>query len=445
MPFGDPPPKGIEPHPSPDTRDPCRTVNGRDALPLAEFPPTYRHSDSLWEKAMTAIRTVLTAGLLATAPLLLTACGNDAAHAASAAAPPQAPQVSVAEVVRQSITDFAEFSGRIEAIERVELRPRVSGTVENVAFREGAEVRKGDVLFVIDPRPYEAKLKGARAELIRAQSARRQAATERERAEKLLALRALSQEEFDARTAGSEKADADVEAAQAAVDSAALDLAFTQVRAPITGVVGKAEITAGNFVNSGQTLLTRLVSIDPVYVRFQGDEAAYLRGARAQRARADAHAAQPVWIGLANETGHPHQGALVFTDNELDTATGTITVRAKLDNPERLFTPGLFARVKVGEGASHDAVLVRDSAVGTDQNRRFVYVVTPQNTIEYRAVELGALVDGLREVRSGLAPGDAVVVNGLQRVRPGAPITPERVAMAESRPGALVAHTESGR
>ena len=394
---------------------------------------------------MTSIKIVFTAGLLVAAPLLLGACGNDAARAAGAPGAPQAPQVSVAEVVKQSITDFAEFSGRVEAIDRVELRPRVSGYIERVAFHEGAEVKKGDVLFVIDPRPYDAKLKGARAELARAQSARRQALTERERAEKLLALRALSQEEFDARTAGSEKADADVQAAQAAVDAAALDLTFTQVRAPISGVVGKAEITTGNFVSNGQTLLTRLVSIDPVYVRFQGDEAAYLRRAQAQRAQGDAHAAQPVWIGLANETGHPHQGALVFTDNELDTATGTITARAKLANPERLFTPGLFARVKVGEGASHDAVLVRDSAVGTDQNRRFVYVVTPQNTIEYRTVELGALIDGLREVRSGLSPGDAVVVNGLQRVRPGAPINPERVAMADKRNDALVAFTEDRR
>ena len=385
--------------------------------------------------------TLLTVGLLAAAPLLLTACGNDAAQAAAAQGAPAAPQVTVAEVVKRSITDFSEFSGRIEAIERVELRPRVSGTIESVSFREGAEVKKGDVLFVIDPRPYEAKLKGARAELERAQSARRQAKTERERAEKLLALRALSQEEFDARTAGSEKADADVQAAQAAVDAAALDLTFTQVRAPIAGVVGKAEITAGNFVNSGQTLLTRLVSPDPVYVRFEGDEAAYLRRAQAQRASGNARQAQQVWIGLANETGHPHQGTLVFTDNELDTATGTITARAKLENHDRLFTPGLFARVKVGEGDSHDAVLVRDSAVGTDQNRRFVYVVTPENTVEYRAVQLGALVDGLREVRDGLVPGDAVVVNGLQRVRPGAPITPEHVAMTGDDATTRVAFT----
>jgi RND family efflux transporter MFP subunit len=386
---------------------------------------------------------LLSLGLAAASPLLLQGCGSETANAADgAAATPPAPQVTVAEVVKRSITDYSEFAGRVEAVERVELRPRVSGYIETVSFREGAEVRKGDVLFVIDPRPYAAALKGAQAELERAVSARRQAGTERERAGKLLELRALSREEFDARTAGSEKADADVAAAQAAVDAAALDLSFTQVRAPIGGVVGKAEITAGNFVSRGETLLTRLVSVDPVYVRFNGDEAAYLRQASRRRG---GDAAQPVFVGLANEQGHPHEGTLVFTDNELDTATGTITARAKLDNRDRTFTPGLFARVKLGEGESHEAVLIRDSAVGTDQNRRFVYVVTGENRIEYRAVETGAVVDGLRVVRNGLAPGENVVVNGLQRVRPGAQVTPERVAMAMSTDEALVARNAGSR
>jgi RND family efflux transporter MFP subunit len=362
---------------------------------------------------------------------MLTACSSEAAQAA-AAVTPAAPQVSVAEVLQRDITDFHEFTGRIEAVERVELRPRVSGYIQSVSFREGAEVRKGDVLFVIDPRPYDAALKKSRAELARAESAGRQAQSERERAVKLLALRALSQEEFDARTAGSEKADADVQAAQAAVDAAELDLDFTRVRAPISGVVGRADITTGNFVTSGATLLTLLVSIDPVYVRFEGDEAAYLRQtqfAREQARSPGGSKPQSVWVGLANEEGYPHQAAMVFTDNELDSATGTIRARARLHNRDRLFTPGLFARVKLGEGASYPAVLIEDSAVGTDQTRRYVYVVKADNSIEYREVEIGPLHEGLRVVRKGLVKGEHIVVNGLQRVRPGAVITPQQVAM----------------
>mgnify|MGYP005811221427 CR=1 FL=1 len=380
-----------------------------------------------------AVLAAIGLGIVVAVPVLLPA-GGDAAQAATPVVPP-APQVSVATVLERQVTDFQEFTGRIEAVERVELRPRVSGYIESVAFREGTEVKKGDVLFVIDPRPYEAALKRAVAELERAESAARQAHTERDRAVKLLALRALSQEEFDARSAGSEKAGADVQAAQAAVEAAQLDLGFTRVRAPISGMVGKAEITAGNFVNSGDTLLTRLVSVDPVYVRFEGDEAAYLKQAQYQRTQAQRHdkAAQargaPVFVGLANESDYPHQGELVFTDNELDTATGTIRARARLSNRDRLFTPGLFARVKLGEGASHPAVLIEDNAVGTDQTRRFVYVVKADNTLEYREVDLGPLYEGLRVIDGGLAPGERIVVNGLQRVRPGATISPESVAM----------------
>ncbi len=369
-------------------------------------------------------------GLAAGAPFLLTACDAQSAQAAATQIV-AAPEVSVAEVLEREVTSWREFTGRIEAVERVELRPRVSGYIESVAFREGAEVARGDVLFVIDPRPYEAALKRARAELARAESALRQAQGEHERAEKLLALRALSQEEFDARTAGIEKARADVQAAHAAVDAAELDLSFTRVRAPIAGVVSRAEVTAGNFVAAGQTLLTRLVSIDPVYVRFDGDEAAYLQQAQYARENGNAHAGagQPVWVGLGNEQGYPHQGELVFTDNELDAQTGTIRARARLSNRERIFTPGLFARVRLGEGATRRAILIDDRAVGTDQTRRFVYVVGDDDSVEYRPVELGPLHEGLRVVREGLAPGERIVVNGLMRIRPGITVSPQLVAM----------------
>ncbi len=365
---------------------------------------------------------------------LLASCGQERALGATAAVVPVGPPVSVAEVVQKQITDYQQFNGRVEAVERVELRPRVSGYIDSVNFVEGSEVKKGDVLFVIDQRPYDAALKRARAELARAQSALQQMQTERDRSSKLLALHAQSQEEFDARVTGSDKAAADVQVAQAALDLAALDMSFTQIRAPISGRVSKAGITAGNYVKSGETVLTRLVSLDPVYVSFEGDEAAFLHQSQLAHKHvhtANDHSVQPVWIGLASEEGHPHAGELVFMNNELDAATGTIGARAKLNNSNRLFTPGMFARVKLEDGGSHAAVLVRDSAVGTDQNRRFVLVVTPQNTAEYRAVELGPLFDDMRVVRSGLAPGEVIVVNGLQRVRPGSPISPERVVMQE--------------
>jgi RND family efflux transporter MFP subunit len=371
-------------------------------------------------------------GLAAGAPLLLSACDPPSAQAATAEGL-SAPEVTVAEVLERQITSYREFTGRIEAVERVELRPRVSGYIESVTFREGAEVSKGDVLFVIDPRPYEAALKRAQAELARAESVLRQAQGEHERAVKLLAMRALSQEEFDARAAGFDKARADVQAAHAAVDAAELDLSFTRVRAPISGMVGRAEVTAGNFVATGETLLTRLVSIDPVYVRFEGDEAAYL--AQVRRARqngADPRSAeQLVWVGLANEEGYPHQGELVFTDNELDPHTGTIRARARLSNHERLFTPGLFARVRLGDGATHTAILIDDRAVGTDQTRRFVYVLKPDNSVEFRPVELGPLHEGLRVVRAGLEPGERIIVNGLMRVRPGITVSPRLAAMRQ--------------
>jgi RND family efflux transporter MFP subunit len=364
--------------------------------------------------------------LMLASPLLLVACSNNSHPAAQQAAAPAAPQISVAEVLQRQITDYQEFTGYIEAVERVELRPRVSGYIESVNFHEGGAVQKGEVLFVIDARPYDAVHKRALAELARARSALRQMQTEYERAVKLLAVRALSQEEVEASKANHDKAAADVQAAQAAVDAAALDLAFTQVRSPITGIAGKADITVGNFVSRGDSVLTRLVSVDPVYVRFEGDELAY---AKQRQVLLAAPATPNVWVGLAHEQGQPHAGTLVFMDNELNAATGTVSARALLSNSDHLFTPGMFARVKLAEGDNHEALLIRDSAIGTDQNRRYVWVVSAQNVIEYRAVELGVLVEGLREVRSGLQAGENIVVNGLHQVRPGMPINPERVAM----------------
>jgi len=384
----------------------------------------------------------------AVAALILSGCARNEAAEPKAA---PLPQVSVAPVISRKVTEFDELTGRFEAVERVEIRPRVSGYISSVNFTEGSEVKKGDVLFVIDPRPYVAERDRAAAGLAQARSQLVLAKSERERATKLLAQHAISQEEFDTRTAGNEQAEANVEAAKAALDSAALNLEFTRVTAPISGRISRALVTSGNFVTNGQTPLTTLVSLDPIYVSFDGDEQEYLKYSKVAREAAvnkSREAKSPVQVGLANESDFPHQGVMVFVDNALDPTTGTIRSRALLDNHERQFTPGLFARIKLLGSAQHDAVLVNDSAIGTDQTVRYVLVVDKSNNkVEYRPVQLGPVVDGLRVVQSGLSPGETIVVNGLQRVRPGAQIEPQRVSMGERRRGedaALLARNASG-
>jgi multidrug efflux system membrane fusion protein len=368
---------------------------------------------------------------------MLVGCARNEA----APSPPPAPRVSVAKVLERSITEYDEFTGRFEAVERVEVRPRVSGYIAAVSFDEGREVKQGDVLFTIDPRPYEAEFKRAKAELARARTQQALAQSERERATKLLDQRAISREEFDTRVSGNEQAVANVQAAEAALDAAQLNLTFTRVRAPISGLVGRAEITAGNLVASGETLLTTVVSMDPIYVAFEGDERVFLKYAALTRngERADARGGEsPVWVGLADEKDTPHEGKMVFVDNALDPQTGTIRVRGKLDNAERRFTPGMFARVKLVGSAKYDALLINDSAIGTDQNVRYVFAVGKDNKVEYRSVKLGPVVDGMRVVREGLSLGESIVVNGLQRVRPGSVVTPELVAMGPRKPSSSV-------
>jgi len=366
------------------------------------------------------------------AALLVGACARNEAAQRQAA---PLPQVTVAAAISRKVTEFDEFTGRFEAVERVEVRPRVSGYISSVNFTDGNEVKKGDVLFVIDPRPYAAERDKARAQLAQARSQLALAKSERERATKLVGQHAISQEEFDTRSAGNEQAQASVAAAQAALDAAELNLEFTRVTAPIAGRISRALVTSGNFVASGQTLLTTLVSLDPIYVTFDGDEQAYLRYSKLARETQGARGARnPVVVGLANEGGYPHQGTMVFMDNALDAATGTIHSRALLDNHERLFTPGLFARVRLLDSAQHEAVLVNDSAVGTDQTVRYVLVIGTGSKVEYRPVQLGPVIDGLREVQSGLTAGETVIVNGLQRVRPGAQVQAQHVAMGEPAP-----------
>lgn len=341
----------------------------------------------------------------------------------------QAPQVTVAPAIERVVADWDEFTGHFEAVNSVEVRPRVGGFVERVGFVEGAMVHQGDVLFVIDQRPYQAELARAEAVLAQARTRNQLAGVEVERAQKLVNTQAISREELDARTSGRAEGDAAVRAAEAAVRVARLNMDWTVVRAPISGRVGRAEITAGNLVQGGPpspTLLTTIVSLDPIYVYFDTDEAAYLKYMAASSAGPKG---RPVLIGLANESGFPHEGRLNFVDNRVDGASGTIRARAILPNPNRLFTPGLFARVRLLGSDRHLATMVQDQAIGTDQDRKFVLVLKSDNTVEYRPVTTGRVVEGLRTVQSGLKPGERVVINGLMRVRPGMKVVATNAAM----------------
>lgn len=369
------------------------------------------------------------AAAAAVAATLLAACSGEGGG------PPQMPppEVNVATVVAREVSAWDDYAGRIEAVEAVEIRPRVTGYLAAQHYTEGALVAQGALLFTIDDREYRAAVDAAAASLARARTRAGLAASELARAERLAALAAASAEEVERRRGELQQAEADVKSAEAQLVQARLNLEFTRVTAPIAGRTSLAEARPGNLVTAGSTRLTTVVSVDPVYVSFTGDERMYLRyqaqvrdGARP----AAATGANPVRVGLADEDGWPHEGRVVFVDNAIDPATGTIRARAELANPEGRFTPGLFARVRVLSGPPAPALLVHERAILTDQDRKFVYVLGPNDTAQRRDVVLGAQVDGLRVITEGVAAGDRVVVNGSRKIFfPGMPVKPRVVPM----------------
>ncbi|MFM0503520.1 efflux RND transporter periplasmic adaptor subunit [Paraburkholderia caffeinilytica] len=337
--------------------------------------------------------------------------------------------VDVATVVATTITDYQEYSGRIEAVDHVQVRPQVSGAIVAIHFKDGALVRKGDPLFTIDPRPYAAEVDRAAAQLAGAEARAAYARADAARAERLLPDNAIAKRDYDEAQNAAREAVANVAAAKASLEAARINLGYTSVVAPVDGRASRAELTVGNIVSSGLNapLLTTLVSVSPIYASFDIDEQTYLR-----YLAQDTHATVPVELGLANETGHSRQGVVVTVDNELDTTSGTIRVRARFDNADGVLVPGLYARVRVGGGKPHPAVMIDDAAIGTDQDKKYVLVVDAQNHVQYREIKLGVQHDNLRVVESGLQPNERIVVNGVQRVRPGDTVTPNLVPMSAS-------------
>ncbi|MFC5741329.1 efflux RND transporter periplasmic adaptor subunit [Dyella tabacisoli] len=378
---------------------------------------------------------VETGALLAYAPKLLLAsiatlvlAGCQDGKAAADGAPPAA--VSVATLLSKPVQEWDEFNGRVSAVDSVEVRPRISGYVQRVAFKEGDEVHKGDLLFVIDPRPYRAALDSATARLEHARATAVLAQTQDQRAKALFQAKATSSEEAETRQAEYAQSHADLRAAEAAVATAKLNVEFSEVRAPIDGRVSRAMLTAGNLAVADQTLLTSVVSQDPVYVYFDPDEQSYLHYQTQARQGQGRATSSPVRVGLANEQGFPHLGTVDFLDNKIDSATGTIHMRAVLANADHVFTPGMYAHVQLAGAGSANAFLIDDKAVLTDQDRKYVYVLGPGDKAMRKEVKLGRMSNGLRVIESGLSANDNVIIDGLQRIfYPGAPVKPTMVPM----------------
>ncbi|MDR3724795.1 MAG: efflux RND transporter periplasmic adaptor subunit [Terracidiphilus sp.] len=348
-----------------------------------------------------------------------------------------ATPVDAAQVISRSVRLADEFNGRVLATNSVEIRPRVTGYIDRISFREGQMVHKGDLLYVIDPRPYKDVADNARAQLDREDAAAEFAKIQAVRAKRLKQSEAVSQEELQNRGSDLMQSRARVKAAEAALASAELNLAYTEVRSPIDGRISRTQLTLGNLAQADQTVLTTIVSVNPVYVYFDCDEQSYLRFQQGSQNGARVGAENPVRVALANEQGFPHAGHIDFVDNQLNPATGTIRARVVLANPDNTLTPGLFARVQLQSATPTEVLLIDDKAVLTDQDRKYVYVVGAGNVAQRKEVLLGGTSDGLRIVKSGLSAEDRVIVGGLQLIYfPGSAIAPKSVNMESSRGGA---------
>ena len=374
-----------------------------------------------WLRLVVAIATALT----------FSACKQD-----KQVTPPP-PSVSVGHPIEKEATEWDEYIGRFDAVDYVEVRARVSGYLQEIHFTEGALVHAGDLLVTIDPRPYEAVLQRAQGDLAAVKARLELARSKHERAAPLLESHAISKEEMDTRVAETRQEEAALQAAIAAVETARLDVEFTQIRSPVSGRVGRKLVTPGNLITGGSgasgTSLTTVVSLDPIHILFEADERSYLKYIRLSRSGerpSSRDVPNPVWIGLADEEGFPHLGHMDFVDNQIEQGTGTILGRAVVPNPDLGLIPGMFARVRLQGSGTRPVILVPDAAIGSDQAEKFVWVVDDQNRAQYRRIHVGGLYEGLRIVRDGVTVNDRVIVAGTQRARPGVEMVPEETPIA---------------
>ncbi|MGO4711195.1 efflux RND transporter periplasmic adaptor subunit [Bradyrhizobium sp. 2TAF24] len=380
-----------------------------------------------------ALGTVFAGALISAGVVFALQDSPAKANNSAAAAVPAVP-VSVATVEQRSAPTWDEFSGRLEAVERVEVRPRVAGVIEAVHFREGALVKQGDLLFSIDPAPYAAEVERNKAQVLAIQARIAMTRNDLERGQQLWDSRTISQRDLDQRLNAQREAEANLRAAEAALTAAQLNLDYTSVKAPVAGRVGKIEITVGNLVAAGpgSPVLTSLVSINPIYASFNADERVVMRALKAQPAGPNGLVALdriPVQMGTVLSDGTPFAGHLQLIDNQVDARSGTVRVRAVFDNADGKLMPGQFARVRMGHAESQQALVISERAIGTDQDKKFVMVIGADNKANYREVKLGETSEGLRMIAGGLKAGERIVVNGLQRVKPGSVVEPTQVSM----------------